>query len=81
VHSLPVDRLGAVVADDIGSVTKKVDLDVVCGTDHLMTGCAETHRRNSSVRLSGYGSVAEGAVEPETVHLLSIGCDSIEGKQ
>jgi len=78
VDTLPVHWLGAVIANDVCCITKDIDLFVVCGTDHLVTCGTETNRWDTSVRLCGYGAVAESTVEAETFHRRAVSGDVIE---
>jgi hypothetical protein len=81
VNTLPVDRLCAVVSDNIGSITKNRELLVVFSTDHLVTCGTEPYRRNASVCLCGDSAVTESTVETETFHRLTIGCNTVERLQ
>jgi hypothetical protein len=81
VNPLPVDRRGAVVANNVGGITKNIDLVVVTGTDHLVTGRTESYRWYSGVRLRRNSAVTERAVHAETFHGLAIGCNPVEGQQ
>jgi hypothetical protein len=78
VHTLPVDWFWAVVANNVGCVTKDVELGVTVSTDHLVTGCTETYWRNACVCLSSYCSVTESTVKAKTFHRLPVSRDMVE---
>ena len=70
VNPLPVDRM-RIVPDHTCCHSDLSQRFALVLADHLVTICAKLHRRNAGIGLRRDCPVAERAIHPQTLHLVS----------